>query len=104
MVLEFVEAVPPHLAVRLEPSVELDQRLHPDPVETALALRSDGDQAGVAKHPEMLRYRRLADRQALDQSANGPLPGPQLVEDQSPAGLGNDLDGRLSGHEEKYYP
>ncbi len=92
MVLELVEALPPHLPVRLEPSVKLHQRLNPDAVQAALAGGADLNQTGVAKHPEMLRYRRLTDRQPLDQHTDRPLPAAQLIEDLASAGLGDDLN------------
>jgi hypothetical protein len=96
VVLELVEALPPHLAVGLEPSVKLHQRLNPDAVQAALAGGTDLDQTGVAKHPQMLRHRRLTDRQPLNQRTDRPLPLAQLIEDQASAGLGDDLDRGLS--------
>lgn len=92
MVLELVEALPPHLAVGLEPSVQLHQRLDPDAVQAALAGRANPDQSGVAEHAEVLGYRGLTDRQPLDQCTNRPLPPPQLIEDLASAGLSDDLD------------
>jgi hypothetical protein len=92
VVLELVEALSPHLAVGLEPPVELDQRLNPDAVQTALAVGADIDEPGVAKHAKMLRYRRLAHRQPLDQCADRALAAAQLIQDLSPAWLGDDLN------------
>ena len=101
---ELVEAVSPHLPIRLEPAVELDQRLKPDAVQTALAIGANMDEPGVAKHAEVLRHGRLTNGQPLDQCTNRALSAAQLIEDLSPAGLGDDLHRGLSGHGDKYYP
>jgi hypothetical protein len=96
VVLELVEALPPHLAVGLEPAVELHERLYADAVQPPLAGRAHADKPGVAKHSEVFGHRRLTDRQALNKCADGPLPATQLIEDLASTGLGEDLDRGLS--------
>jgi hypothetical protein len=48
VVFEFVEAGVPHLAIWLEPLVELDEGLGAQPVEAALTIRADLDETCVA--------------------------------------------------------
>jgi hypothetical protein len=50
MAFELVEAGAPHLAIGLEPVVELHQRFDPEVVQPSLTLRTDGYQPGVSHH------------------------------------------------------
>ena len=92
MGFELVEAPLPHLSIGLEPLVELHQGFGPKAVETALAVHTDRDEAGVSQHPKVLRHCGLTDLEAGDQGIHRPFAGPQLVEDLAPARLGEDLD------------
>jgi hypothetical protein len=48
MEFQLVQTRTPQLPVGLEPLVELDERLGPNPIETTLAVRTRCDQARVA--------------------------------------------------------
>ena len=72
VLFELVEAVPPHLAVGLEPAVKLDERFGSDAVETKLAVRADRDQPCLPQDPQVLRDGRLADREALHKGVDRP--------------------------------
>jgi hypothetical protein len=96
VVLELVEALPPHLPVGLEPGVQLHQWLNPDAIQATLPDRTDIDEPGVAQYAEVLRHGWLTHRQSLDQCTHRSLPAAQLVEDLSSAWLGNNLDRALS--------
>jgi hypothetical protein len=90
--LELVEADPPHLAVGLEPRIQLEQGLRSQPVQPALAIRSYVDQAGLAKHPQVLRDGRLAGTEHVDQRPDGLLALPEDVEDLAAVRLGENLE------------
>jgi arsenate reductase (glutaredoxin) len=92
MLLELVEAVPPHLAVRFEPIVEFDERFGAEAVEAPLTIGADCDQPRVAQHPQMFGDSRLTDCQPLNEDLNRLLSASQLVEDVAPARLSNHLD------------
>src|SRR3954463_8836941 len=64
--LEAVEAATPHLPVRLEPGVQLDQRFWPQAIEPTLPVDAHLDQTGVAQDPQMLGHQRLAAAELLD--------------------------------------
>ena len=63
MVLELVEAVAPHLAIGLEPLVELDEWFRAQAVEATLAIRADRNQSGIAHYAKVFGYRGLTDAQ-----------------------------------------
>jgi hypothetical protein len=92
--LQLVEAVAPHLAVGLEPLVELDEGLCPEAVHPALAVRPGDDEPRVAEHTEVLGHSGLAQGKPLDQDVHGLLTTPERIEDQAPARLGEHLDRR----------
>src|SRR5579871_4298985 len=81
---ELVEAVAPELAVRLQPVVELDQRLGAYAIEPPLAIGSHRHQARLTQHPQLLGDRRLAHAEALDEGVDGLLAPAQLLEDAAP--------------------
>jgi hypothetical protein len=101
---ELVEAVAPHLAVRLKPFVELYERLRTDAVETSLAVRAYPDQACVAKDAQVFRDGRLTDGQALDEGVNRLLALAELVKNVPTAGLGDHLNRCAHTHIAKYAP
>jgi hypothetical protein len=70
MLLELVETSAPHLPVRLEPGVKLDERLATDAVEATLTIGANTNQAGITEDAQVLRGRRLADGQSLDEGLN----------------------------------
>src|ERR1700678_4530941 len=102
MLLPLVETVAPHLPVRLEPGVQLDQRLATDAVEATLTIGANTNQAGITQDTQMLRGRRLADGQSLDEGLNRLFTGAQFVEDEASGRLGDYLNGGIDGHKRKY--
>src|SRR5438105_3876935 len=98
MRLERVEAVGPECAIRGEPLVELAQRARFEAVEAALRLAADGHQARLAKDPQMLRHRRLAEPEIRDELADRALARSEQVEDPAPVRLGE----RVEAHARQY--
>jgi hypothetical protein len=94
MSLEGVEATGPELAVGSEPGIDLYEGLGSQPVPAPLGLMADLDQAGIAKHAQVLGDAGLAQRKPLDQLAYGTLPLAEEIEDLPPLGLGHKLKGR----------
>lgn len=94
----------PQTAVWSQPGVELLKGLGPNSVHAPLRIGPGFDQAGVAHHPEVLGDRWLAEPQSLDQLADGPLTGSQIVEDGLPARFAEDLEGGSGGHPAEYDP
>jgi len=104
MLLELVETVAPHLSVRLEPCVQLDEGLATDAVEATLTIGAYTNQAGITQDTQVLRRRRLADGQSLDEGLNRLFTGAQLVEDEAPGRLGDYLNRGINRHGRKYAP
>ena len=98
MLFELVEAGAPHLAIGLEPLVELDERFRAQAVQTALAVWADGDQPGLAQDAQVLRYRRLAELKPFDERMHWLLAATKGVEDLPPAWLGEHFDGCAGRH------
>lgn len=102
MRFELVKAVPPHQAVRLQPHIELDERLRANAVEPPLALRTDRHEACLAQHAQMFRDSRLAHRQPLDERIDRQLAAAQLVENVPPARVGDHLYRARDAHSPEY--
>ena len=86
-------------AVRLEPRVELCQRLGAEPVHATLGVAPDVDEAGVAEHLEMSGDTGLVHPDLFDEVADRALGVADRVEDPSPGGVGDHVeDGERSGH------
>src|SRR5688572_24805324 len=101
MSFECVEAVRPERAVGLKPRVDLGQRLRAQRVQALLALAADVDEPGLAQHLQVLGDAGLAERQALDDVADGALADAQQVEDLATVGFG---ERGVGGHPRSYYP
>jgi len=99
MLFELVEALAPHLPVRLEPGVQLDERLATDAVEATLTIGAYPNQTRITQDAQMFRGRRLADSQSLDEGVYRLFTGSQLVEDVAPGWLGDHLDRGIHRHE-----
>ena len=86
------ETVPPHLAVGLQPGVQLDQPVRTHAVEASLTV------GRTATSPASRSTLRCFDTagwliaSSLDERADRLLPPAQLVKDASTAGLGDHLD------------
>lgn len=98
MAFELVDAGAPELAVRLQPIVELDERLGAQAIEPSLAVGAHGDEPGVAEDAQVLRHRRLAQRQSIDEDVHRLLSLAQRIEDAAAAGFSEYFDGRSGGH------
>src|SRR5262245_8901033 len=83
----------PQSAVRLEPAVDAFQRRPFDAVDALLGGRAARDEAGVAQHPEVLRNRRLAEIQRLDQVTDTALRRQQNAEDPASDRFSQDREG-----------
>jgi len=90
--LEAIEAATPHLPVRLEPGVQLDQRLWPQAIEPTLPVDTHLDQTGLAQDPQMLGHQRLAAAELLDERTHRCLTLAQSVEDATPARFGKRVE------------
>jgi hypothetical protein len=88
VVFEAIQVSRPQLAVGGEPLVELGERLRSDAVQAALRIRASLDEPGVLENAKVLRHRRLADAELLDELPDGPLAVAEEVEDRQPARLG----------------
>jgi hypothetical protein len=93
MVLELVEAALPHLAVRLEPLVELLERIGAQPVQAPLTIRTDRHETRVPEHAEVLGHRRLTEGQPVHEDVYRLLAVAERVEEPASTRLGEDLDG-----------
>jgi hypothetical protein len=87
-----VETTTPELAVGLEPSVDLDQRLGIELVPAPLGVASNPNQTGVAEHSQVLGDAGLAEREAVDQLADRTLPLTKQVQDLPTRWLGHQLE------------
>jgi hypothetical protein len=85
---ERVEAAGPVRAIRLEPSVQLGERVDPEPIPALLALGPDRDEPGLPKDFQMLRDAGLAEPEVVDQLTDGALALPQEIEDLAAVWLG----------------
>ena len=88
----------PEPAVRRQPEVELGQGLRTYAVETPLGIGSDLQHSRLLQDAEVLRDRRLAQMELLDQIPDRPLPVAEQVEDGMSAGVGEDLERRQRRH------
>src|SRR5215211_2523617 len=88
--LNAAELMAPMLFEFLSPIMHRLEPLGLQLIQPLLALLSHGNDADFAKHPQMLRDRRLWNSQAHNQSTNGQCPFVgEDVDDLSPPGLGN---------------
>jgi hypothetical protein len=94
--LEGIEAARPQLAVRVEPGVDLPQRLGAQLVEAALGVLADADETGLAQDAEVLGGAGLAQPEVLDELADRPWPVAEEVQDVPPSRLGEGSE--RSGH------
>jgi len=92
MTLEGVEAAGPHGPVWLQPGIELAQRLRPHPINPSLRIDPRFNETNLAQDAQVLRHRRLADVEFLDQLADRPLAVAKQFDDDSPVWLGHDLE------------
>lgn len=90
MGIESVKVVAPVNAVRGEPFVDRLKWFWIESVDPLLTVGFNSDQSVVAKHLQMLRYRRLADRQELNEFAHGGVPSPQDVENLTTSWFSDD--------------
>ena len=88
MPFEGVQAALPHLPVRLEPCVELDQGPHLERVDALLALGVRAHEAGIAEHPQVLRRPRLGQAGPRHQLAYWPRRLAQQLEHRATVGIG----------------
>src|SRR5688572_26747738 len=101
MSFEGVEPPVPELAIGREPGVQLRERLGPQAVPAPPPARPDADEAGLAKHPQVLRHAGLAEPEPLDELADAALSVTEQLEDAPAHRLGQRVEGGGSGgHEE----
>jgi hypothetical protein len=84
MSFELVEPRFPQAPVRLDPLVDGAERFGADPIDAALGVGADVDEAGLSEDAQMLGDGGLADRELVDEVAHGPFRDPQQVEDAPP--------------------
>src|SRR5829696_8443999 len=80
MLFERVETATPELTIGGKPPIHVGERLGPQPVPAPLALSAHTHDTGVAQDAQMLRHPRLADREPVDQLADGPFAVTEQVE------------------------
>ena len=90
MTFELVQRPAPEPPVGREPFVDLFEGLEPKPVQAPLRLRPDIDQPRVPQYPEMLRHKRLAQAEAVDQVTDGQFALTQEVQDLPARRFGED--------------
>ena len=100
--LERIHVVIPQSTKRLEPSVELLQRLCPDAIDAPLCIDRGFDKAGVAQHAQVLRDGGLRESKTALKIADGELISDEERENRSPGGFGKHVEGEL--HERIYGP
>jgi hypothetical protein len=98
MGFETIEVRRPHAAIRVEPLVELGQWFGSDAVEATLRVGPDVDETSLPEDPQVLRDRRLADAEPVDQFSDWSLAVAQQVEDLEPPGLAQGLEHRRRRH------
>jgi hypothetical protein len=84
---EVIEAGRPHPPVGLEPLVDRPEWLGAHSVEAALSVDPHVDEPCFAKDAKVLGDRRLAEAEAVDELADGPLGPNQQVKDPAAVGL-----------------
>src|SRR5829696_1257176 len=93
MLFERVETATPELTIGGKPPIHVGERLGPQPVPAPLALRAHAHDTGVAQDAQMLRHPRLADREAVDQLADGPFAVTEEVENAPALRVREDVEG-----------
>jgi hypothetical protein len=88
----------PERAIGGEPVVERFQRSGTDPVETALGLGPDVDQAGVLEDAQVFRHRRLTQGEMVDQLTDRSLSVTEAIEDGPAARLTEDVQRGKGAH------
>ena len=69
-----------------------------DPVEPASPLLAVAHEARLLQHPQVLRDRRPADRQAMGELADRARAFLERLEDQPPGGVAERVEGSVSAH------
>jgi hypothetical protein len=90
--LEVVEPRRPHPAIGRKPLVDGAQRSGAHAVQTALRVTAHLDEARLAKDPQMLGHRRLAQLEPLNQLPNGSLGVAEQVQDAAAVRLRHDVE------------
>jgi hypothetical protein len=90
--LERIKPRCPLRSIRLEPGVELHQRLRTEPVQPPLSIPPDLHQPGVAQHFEVTRHTWLMHPDLLDQLADRPLAAADGIKDPSSCRFGDHLE------------
>ena len=92
MAFESVDVSRPETAELGEPGIELLKRSGLEPVEAALCVNGRFDEAGVAKHAQMLGNGRLRHAEFALDLTDGLLGRGEQSEDRATVGLGDDLE------------
>src|SRR5437763_34825 len=92
--LQGVQALGPEASIRIEPRVELLERLAVELIDPALPVGARADEARLAQHPQVLRGAGLAQAEPFDELAHRPGPLPQQLEHLPPVGIGQRAPGR----------
>ena len=98
MTLEIVEALSPHLSIRLEPVVKLDERLETEAVKPSLSVRSHDDESGIAQDAQVLGDSRLAEPQPSYEVSHWQLFPEQQIKDPASARLCDHIHRRVDNH------
>src|SRR5829696_4937991 len=93
MLFERVETATPELTIGGKPPIHVGERLGPQPVPAPLALSAHTHDTGVAQDAQMLRHPRLADREPVDQLADGPFAVTEQVENPPALRVREDVEG-----------
>ena len=92
MLFEAIQVGAPQASIGGQPVVELCERLGADAVQAALRIRAGLDEAGVLENPEVLGDGGLAEPEAINELANGPLALAEQIQDREPPALGKNLE------------
>src|SRR6185369_491455 len=95
MAFERVDVTRPEPAERDEPVIQLHERLGSQPVDTALGIDADVDEARLPQHAEMLRDRRLRHVEPALELADGPLGGGEQREHGAAIWFRQNREGRF---------
>src|SRR5690242_18485549 len=97
VLLQRIDVPRPEAPEGNEPSVELHQRLGPQPIEALLRFDTRFDEPGLAQHPQVLGDRGLRQSQLLLDLAHRALGGEEQAQDGPAIGLRDDGERRFHG-------
>src|SRR5690606_7268034 len=99
VLFEGIEALGPLGSVRLEPGIQLLERLGAEAVEPPLSVTPDLDQPSVTQHLQMPRNAGMLHADVVDEVANRALALADGIKDASTGRLGDGFEDGGVGHE-----